>query len=60
MAYVFHIPFCYGLLGAPFADRLDMGAATAAMVGLVALSWMAVWGRDAMTRLRARAREATA
>lgn len=53
IAYVFHIPFCYGRVGAPFRDRLDMPTATALVLGLMVLSWLAVLARDAV---RARAR----
>ncbi len=48
IAYVFHIPFCYGALGRPVAGRLDMWEATALMVVLVAASWLAVYVRDAL------------
>jgi hypothetical protein len=46
VAYVFHIPFCYGAIGRPLSGRLDMIEATAAMVVLVAVSWAVVWVRD--------------
>jgi hypothetical protein len=46
VAYVFHIPFCYGALARPVAGRLDMLECTALMLALVALSWAAVWARD--------------
>jgi hypothetical protein len=46
VAYVFHIPFCYGALGRPIVGRLDMVEATAAMVVLVVVSWGVVWARD--------------
>ncbi|MCA9607023.1 MAG: DUF1624 domain-containing protein [Myxococcales bacterium] len=53
VAYVFHIPFCYGRLGEPLRGRLDMPRATLAVVVLMVLSWLAVYARD---RLRDRAR----
>ncbi len=46
VAYVFHLPFCYGALGRPIEGRLDMVQATALMLVLVAASWGAVWVRD--------------
>ncbi len=51
VAYVFHIPFCYGRLGEALRGRLDMPTATGAVLALMALSYGAVWLRD---RLRAR------
>lgn len=59
VAYVFHIPFCYGRLGAPLRGRLDMPTATAFVVGLAVLSWLAVYARDRW-RDRARRRPALA
>jgi len=53
VAYVVHIPFCYGRLGAPIRDRLDMLSATVFVALLMALSYSAVVARDAW---RARAK----
>lgn len=53
VAYVFHIPFCYGRLGGPFVSSLDMGSATVGVAALMAASFAAVVVRDG---LRARAR----
>jgi len=36
VAYVFHIPFCYGALGRPIAGRLDMAESTALTALLIA------------------------
>jgi len=55
VAYVFHIPFCYGALGRPLSAKLDMFESTALVVVLIAVSWAAVWLRDAV-RARATAR----
>jgi hypothetical protein len=46
VAYVFHIPFCYGALAGPFAGTVDMTAATAGVPLLMAASFAAVWFRD--------------
>ena len=43
IAYVFHIPFCYGSLGRSMIGQLTMTQATAGIVLLVASSWLAVW-----------------
>ncbi len=56
VAYVFHIPFCYGRLGEAVRGRLDMGSATVLVALLMLASWLAVWARDS---LRARALTAT-
>lgn len=53
VAYVVHIPFCYGRLGAPIRDRLDMPTATVFVALLMALSYGAVVLRDAWRRRRA-------
>jgi len=50
VAYVFHIPFCYGALGRPLSGTLDMAESTAGMVVLVAVSWGVVWIRDEARR----------
>jgi len=47
VAYVFHIPFCYGRLGEPLRGRLDMLEATAAVAALMVVSVAAVYARDA-------------
>ncbi len=47
VAYVFHIPFCYGRLGESVRGRLDMPSATALVVTLMIASWLAVVARDA-------------
>jgi len=47
VAYVFHIPFCYGRLGEPLRGRLDMAESTAAVVALMGVSVVAVYARDA-------------
>lgn len=60
VAYVVHIPFCYGKLAGPLLGASDMLQATLALPFLVALSWLAVYARDALrgfARSR-RAREA--
>lgn len=46
VAYVFHIPFCYGSLGEPLRGQLDMATATLWVAALIAVSWGAVWLRD--------------
>lgn len=56
VAYVFHIPFCYGTLASPFAFELDMWTATALVLILIAASIAAVFVRDAF---RARERRQT-
>ncbi|MGF1469845.1 MAG: heparan-alpha-glucosaminide N-acetyltransferase domain-containing protein [Sandaracinaceae bacterium] len=53
-AYMVHVPFCYGLLGAPLRGRLDMASATAAVLGLMGLSYLTVVGVDAWRRRRRR------
>jgi uncharacterized membrane protein len=57
VAYVFHIPFCYGTLASPFAFDLDMWTATLLVTILIAMSVAAVFVRDAF---RARERRQTA
>ncbi len=55
VAYVLHIPFCYGALGAPVRGRLDMGTSTALVALLMVVSWLSVFARDTLRdRLRAR------
>lgn len=58
VAYVFHIPFCYGAPSELVRGRLDMIEATALVVVLEVASFGAVWARDAL-RARWRARSAT-
>lgn len=50
VAYVFHVPFCYGALGRPFAGRLTMVEATVGVVALELASIAAVYARDALRR----------
>lgn len=57
VAYVFHIPFCYGELGSAVRGKLDMGSATGLILALMVASWLAVRARDA---LRQRFRDARA
>ena len=42
IAYIFHIPFCYGRLAGPLKGNLDMPTATGCVVVLMALSYSAV------------------
>ncbi len=57
VAYVFHVPFCYGALGRPLAGRLDMAEATAFVVALEVASYGAVVVRDRLVaRSAARSR----
>jgi hypothetical protein len=58
VAYVFHIPFCYGTLASPFAFDLDMAAATPLVLALIALSIAAVFVRDAFSARDRRKRAA--
>ncbi len=53
VAYVFHVPFCYGALGLPIRGRLDMLEATACVIALEVASYLAVWSRDAFVARRA-------
>ncbi len=48
VAYVVHVPFCYGTLGAPLRHATTMGEATLALGLLVALSWGSVYAWDAI------------
>ncbi|MFK7991768.1 MAG: heparan-alpha-glucosaminide N-acetyltransferase domain-containing protein [Sandaracinaceae bacterium] len=52
VAYVFHIPFCYGRLGAPLRGQLDMATATVFVIALMALSVVAVLFRQRVARWR--------
>ncbi len=56
VAYVFHIPFCYGRAGEALRGRLDMVTATVFVALLMAMSWLVVYARDT---LRARRKAAT-
>lgn len=60
VAYVFHVPFCYGALGLPIRGRLDMIEATFFVVLLEVASFGAVLLRDRFTERRARAKAAAA
>ncbi len=53
VAYVVHVPFCYGALGLPIRGRLDMLEATAFVIALEVASYLAVWTRDALAARRA-------
>lgn len=46
VAYVFHIPFCYGIVGRPLQGRLQMPLATLCVLLLMLASYAAVWLRD--------------
>lgn len=59
VAYVFHIPFCYGRLGSLVRGELDMGTATVLVLALVMVSWLAVFARD-LVKERLRTVRATA
>ncbi len=54
VAYVVHVPFCYGRLGQALVGRLDMSSATWALVPLAALSFGSIWLRDRLRVLRAK------
>lgn len=54
VAYVFHIPFCYGAFGRPIQGQLGMLEATFFVVVLEIASFSAVWIRDAWKQRRAR------
>jgi hypothetical protein len=54
VAYVVHVPFCYGRLAGPLLGSCDMAAASLALPFLVAVSWGSVYARDGLrSRLRA-------
>jgi uncharacterized membrane protein (DUF2068 family) len=53
VAYVFHIPFCYGALGEAVRGRLTMVEATGLVVVLAVASYLAVVLRDRIQELRA-------
>lgn len=53
VAYVVHVPFCYGKLGGPLVGASSMTEATFALIVLIAISWAAVYAWDAFkTRVR--------
>ncbi|MFW5924663.1 MAG: heparan-alpha-glucosaminide N-acetyltransferase domain-containing protein [Myxococcota bacterium] len=54
LAYVVHIPFCYGRLGGALRGNLDMASATVWVIMLMVMSYVVVFVRDE-TRARARA-----
>jgi hypothetical protein len=55
VAYVVHIPFCYGRLGGSLVGGCTMAEASGYVVALIAFSWGSVYARDALrTRWRAR------
>jgi hypothetical protein len=56
VAYVFHVPFCYGALGLPIRGRLSMLEATGFVVLLEIASFGAVWARDTLRSRAARPR----
>ncbi len=53
VAYVVHIPFCYGNLAAPLRHRASMTEATLALIPLALAAWASVYAWEA---LKARAR----
>ncbi len=59
VAYVFHVPFCYGALGRPLEGQLDMVEATFFVVLLEVASFLAVVARDRLMQAR-QARSAAA
>lgn len=59
VAYVFHVPFCYGSLGRPIEGQLDMPTATFFVVLLEVASYLAVVARDRWMQAR-QARSAAA
>jgi uncharacterized membrane protein len=52
VAYAFHVPFCYGALGAPIEGRLDMVEATGFVLLLEVASFGAVYVRDRVMAMR--------
>jgi uncharacterized membrane protein len=48
VAYVFHVPFCYGALGLPIRGQLSMLEATAFVILLEVASFGAVWACDTL------------
>lgn len=52
LAYAFHIPFCYSRLASPLAGKLSVATATPLVLGLMGLTFAAVYLRD---RLKATA-----
>jgi uncharacterized membrane protein len=58
-AYAVHIPLCYSRLAQPVQGKLPMKSALPLLLGLIALTWLAVWLKDAV-QLRLRNTKATA
>lgn len=54
VAYVFHVPLCYGALGAPLRGQLSMGEATLGVLALEVLSYGVVFARDRLREPRRR------
>lgn len=54
VAYVFHIPFCYGVLGAPLRGRLSLTGCVPYVVLLIAASYAVVVARNHGVQLRGR------
>lgn len=54
VAYVVHIPFCYGRLGAAWSGRMGMVSATLALPVLVGFSVAAVWCWDRVSLAKRR------
>lgn len=52
VAYVVHVPFCYGLLGRPIEGRLTMLEATGFVIALELISYAAVYVRDVLQARR--------
>jgi hypothetical protein len=53
VAYVFHVPFCYGALGEPVRESLTMVEATGLVIALELASYLAVVLRDLLVAARA-------
>lgn len=47
VAYVVHVPFCYGRLGGPLVGESSMAEASVALIALIAVSWASVYAWDA-------------
>lgn len=54
VAYVFHVPFCYGAFGRPIQGQLSMLEATFFVALLEVASFSAVWVRDAWKARRSK------
>ncbi len=48
VAYIVHIPFCYGRMGGSLVGNCSMAEASGFVVALVAFSWGCVYARDAL------------